>query len=38
MGERPVTERSRIRRTAWILAGCALASYAVFLASVIGGR
>jgi hypothetical protein len=39
MGERNDTaQRTAIRRTAWITAACALASYALFLASVIGGR
>lgn len=27
-----------IRRTAWITAACAVASYAIFLFSVIGGK
>jgi len=39
MGERPASpQRSAIRRTVLVLVVCALASYAVFLASVIGGR
>ena len=39
MGERPATaQRTAIRRTAWILAACALASYGIFLATVMGGR
>ena len=39
MGERPATaQRTAIRRTAWILFACALASYGVFLASVMTGR
>ena len=32
------TQRTRIRRTAWILAACAVGAYALFLASVIGGK
>jgi hypothetical protein len=38
MAKAPSAQRSAIRRTAWILAACAVASYGVFLASVIGGR
>ena len=39
MGERPATaQRTAIRRPAWILAACALASYGIFLATVMGGR
>jgi len=30
--------RAGIRRTAWVLAACAVGSYVVFLLSVIGGR
>lgn len=37
MGERTATsQRTAIKRTAWILAACAVGSYALFLASVIG--
>lgn len=38
MTKDPSPQRSAIRRTAWILLACALASYGLFLASVIGGR
>ena len=39
MGERDATaQRTRIRRTAWILAACAVGAYAVFLFSVMGGK
>ena len=38
MAKDPSAQRSAIRRTAWILFACALVSYGVFLASVIGGR
>jgi len=30
--------RAGIRRTAWILAACAVGSYVVFLLSVMGGK
>ena len=30
--------RAGIRRTAWILAACAVASYAIFLFSAMGGK
>ena len=34
MSDKTPANRTAIRRTAWILAGCALASYLIFLASV----
>ena len=34
MSDKTPDNRSSIRRTAWILVGCALASYLIFLASV----
>ena len=36
--EQSAATRSGIRRTAWILAACAVGSYLVFLFSVIGGK
>jgi hypothetical protein len=34
----PVRNRAGIRRTAWILAACAVGSYLVFLFSVLAGK
>jgi hypothetical protein len=31
-------QRARVRRTAWILAACAVGAYALFLVSVMGGQ
>lgn len=39
MVERDATaQRTRIRRTAWILAACAVGAYGLFLFSVMGGK
>ena len=34
----PSSNRSAIRRTAWIAAGCAIASYVLFLVSMVSGK
>jgi hypothetical protein len=34
----PSAQRAAIRRTAWILAACAVGAYVLFLSSVIGGK